>query len=163
LLPNNAGVTLDAKFHELTLAQRNTVLRIEMGSMFNMCSEVICGMRERGFRRIINISSVNGLKGRVGQTSFSVAKAAVLEFARTLAPESASKGVTVTPIAQGCCDTQMVAAVRRDILARIVAQIPVGRLGRPQDIGRVVDFLASDASGFIRGATLSANGGMYMG
>jgi len=162
ILVNNAGATADAMLHKMTQAQWNAVLRVDLGSMFNMCRPIIGGMRDRIFGRIINISSVNGLRGQIGQTNYSAAKAGVLCFTRALALESASKGVTVNAIAPGYCDTQMVAAVRKDIITRIVAQIPVGRLGQPDDIGRVVAFLASDASGFITGATVSANGGMYM-
>ena len=162
ILVNNAGVTRDAMFHKMTEDDWRSVLRVDLDSMFNMCRPVIPGMRERRYGRIINVSSVNALKGQAGQTNYSAAKAGVLGFTKALALECASKGVTVNAIAPGYCDTAMVAAVPRDIMAKITASIPVGRLGKPEDIGRTVAFLASDDAGFITGATLSVNGGMYL-
>jgi len=162
VLVNNAGVTRDVMFHKMTVEEWQAVLHVDLDSMFNMCRQVIGGMRDRGFGRIINISSVNGLKGQIGQTNYCAAKAGVLGFTRALALETAHKGITVNAIAPGYCDTPMVAAVPKDIVEKITAQIPVGRLGQPEEIGRVVAFLSSEGSGFITGATLSVNGGMYL-
>ena len=162
VLVNNAGVTQDVMFHKMTLEQWQAVLHVDLDSMFNMTRQVITGMRTRGFGRIINISSVNGLKGQIGQTNYCSAKAGVLGFTRALALETARKGITVNAIAPGYSDTPMVAAVPKDIVEKITAQIPVGRLGHPEEIGRAVAFLASKDAGFITGATLSINGGMYL-
>ncbi len=162
ILVNNAGVTRDAMFHKMTYDEWRAVICVDLDSMFNMCRPVISGMRHRGFGRIINISSVNGLKGQAGQTNYCAAKAGVIGFTKALALENAAKGITVNAIAPGYCDTPMVAAVPNDILQQIVTTIPAGRLGRPGDIGRVVTFLASDNADFITGATLSVNGGMYL-
>lgn len=162
ILVNNAGVTQDAMFHKMAPDQWRSVLHVDLDSMFNMCRQVIVGMRERAFGRIINISSVNGLKGQIGQTNYCAAKAGILGFTKALALENARKGITVNAIAPGYCDTSMVAAMPQDVLAQITAQIPVGRLGQPEDIGRAVAFLASDDAGFITGSTLSVNGGMLL-
>ncbi len=162
ILVNNAGVTQDVMFHKMSPQQWRAVLHVDLDSMFNMCRQVIGGMRDRGFGRIINISSVNGLKGQIGQTNYCAAKAGVLGFTKALALETARKGITVNAIAPGYCDTPMVAAVPKEIVEKITAQIPVGRLGRPEEIGRAVAFLANKQSGFITGATLSINGGMYL-
>ncbi len=162
VLVNNAGVTRDAMFHKMSPQDWRAVVSVDLDSMFNMTRQVIGGMRARGFGRIINISSVNGLKGQIGQTNYSAAKAGVLGFTRALALESASKGVTVNAIAPGYCDTPMVASVPDEALESIKAQIPVGRLGEPREIARAVAFLASRDAGFITGATISVNGGMYL-
>ena len=127
-----------------------------------MCRAVIGPMRERGFGRIVNIASVNGQKGQSGQTNYAAAKAGMLGFTKSLALESASKGITVNAVAPGYIATEMVAAVPKEVLERIVAQIPVGRLGQADEIGRVVQLLVSDEAAFITGATIAVNGGQYM-
>ncbi len=162
ILVNNAGITRDAVLHKMTPAQWQEVIATDLTSCFNMCRLVIAGMRERGYGRIINISSINGQKGQVGQSNYSAAKAGILGFTKALALESASKGITVNAVAPGYTETDMVAAVPKEILAKIVAQIPVGRLGKVEDIARIVRFLASDEAAFITGSTLTANGGQYM-
>jgi len=162
ILINDAGVTSDAVLHKMSREQWRKVIDINLGSMFNMCRHVIEGMRTRGFGRIINISSINGQKGQLGQTNYSAAKAGILGFTKALALESARKNITVNAIAPGYCATDMVAAVPEQAMQAIVAGIPVGRIGSPEDIGRVAAFLADDASGFITGATFEVNGGQYM-
>jgi acetoacetyl-CoA reductase len=162
VLVNNAGVTADVMLHKMTPQQWSRVLDTNLGSMFNMTRQVIEGMRERGFGRIINISSVNGQKGQMGQCNYSAAKAGILGFTKALALEVARKNVTVNAIAPGYCDTAMVAAVAPEVLQSIVAGIPVGRLGTPDDIARMVAFLADDKAGFITGATFNLNGGQYL-
>ncbi len=162
ILVNNAGCTADAMLHKMTLDQWTNVLRTDLDSMFNMCRQVVGGMRERGFGRIINVASVNGQKGQFGQTNYCAAKAGVVGFTKALALESARKGITVNAIAPGYADTQMVAAVPDDVMAGILETVPVGRLAKPEEIARCVAFLASDGAGFITGATLSVNGGLYL-
>ena len=146
----------------MTFENWNAVINTNLTSMFNMSSALINDMRKNGFGRIINISSVNGLKGQIGQANYSAAKAGVIGFTKALAQENASKGITVNAIAPGYIGTDMVMAVPVDVLENIKKQIPVGRLGRPEEIGRVVVFLASDDSGFITGETISVNGGQYL-
>jgi len=158
---NNAGITRDAMLHRMTPEQWREVIRVDLDSMFNMTQPVINGMRDRNYGRIIHISSVNGQKGQMGQTNYSAAKAGIIGFTKALAQENARKGITVNCIAPGYIDTEMVAAVPEKVLASIVAQIPVGRLGKPEEIARCVAFLASDDSAFITGSTLNANGGQY--
>ena len=162
ILVNNAGITRDAMFHKLTPEQWQQVIRSDLDSVFNMSHQVFPGMRERGFGLIVNISSINGQKGQMGQTNYSAAKAGMIGFTRALAQEGAFKGVTVNAIAPGYIGTDMVAAVPEDVLKKIVAQIPVGRLGEPEDIARCVAFLADDNAGFITGSVLTANGGQYI-
>jgi acetoacetyl-CoA reductase len=162
ILVNNAGITRDTMFHKMTVEQWKAVIDTNLGSLFNMCRPVIEGMRERGFGRIINISSINGQKGQMGQTNYSAAKAGDIGFTKSLAQENARKGITVNAICPGYIGTDIVRAVPEKVLESIVAQIPVGRLGEPEEIGRCVVFLASDDSGFITGSTLSANGGQFM-
>jgi acetoacetyl-CoA reductase len=162
ILVNNAGVTRDGFFHKMAPEQWRDVIRADLDSVFNMTHQVFPGMRERGFGRIINISSVNGQKGQAGQTNYSAAKAGMIGFTRALAQEGAIKGVTVNAVAPGYIETEMVAAVGEAVMQKIIAQIPVGRLGRSEEIGRCVAFLADDSSGFITGAVLSANGGQHM-
>jgi acetoacetyl-CoA reductase len=160
---NNAGVTKDAMFHKMTPDQWYSVINTNLNSLFNMCRPVIEGMRERGFGRIINISSVNGQKGQTGQSNYSASKAGDLGFTKALAQETASKGVTVNAICPGYIATEMVMAVPKDVLEKsILPQIPLRRLGQPDEIARCVVFLASDDAGFITGSTLSANGGQVM-
>jgi acetoacetyl-CoA reductase len=162
VLVNNAGITKDGMFHKMTPDQWNAVVNTNLNSLFNMCRPVIEGMRERNFGRIINISSINGQKGQMGQTNYSAAKAGELGFTKALAQENAKKGVTVNAICPGYIGTEMVRAVPKDVLEKnILPQIPVGRLGEPDEIARCVVFLAADESGFITGSTLTVNGGQY--
>jgi acetoacetyl-CoA reductase len=162
VLVNNAGITRDGAFHKMTPEQWGEVVRVNMDSLYNMTRQVIEGMRERGYGRIINISSINGQKGQAGQTNYSAAKAGMLGFTRALALENAKKGVTVNAIAPGYIDTEMVQAVPEPVLAGIIAQIPVGRLGAGEEIADVVSFLAGERAGYVTGATLAINGGQYM-
>ncbi len=162
VLVNNAGITRDGMFHKMTPEQWSAVINTNLNSLFNMCRPVIEGMRERNFGRIVNISSINGQKGQMGQTNYSAAKAGELGFTRALALENARKGVTVNAICPGYVGTEMVRAMPQDVLEKsILPQIPVGRLGEPAEIARCVVFLAADESSFITGSTLSANGGQY--
>jgi len=163
ILVNNAGITRDGMFHKMSEEQWHQVIETNLTSCFNMTRVVLDGMRERSFGRIINISSINGQKGQIGQTNYCAAKAGLLGFSKALALETASRGITVNVIAPGYIETDMVRQVSPEILQKIVAQIPVGRLGTTQDISRAVVFLASDHAGFITGSTLSINGGQYLG
>ncbi len=162
VLVNNAGITRDTMFHKMTFDQWKAVIDTNLGSLFNMCRPVIEGMRERGFGRIINISSINGQKGQMGQTNYSAAKAGDIGFTKALAQENARKGITVNAICPGYIGTEMVRAVPEKVLESIIGGIPVARLGEPEEIARCVAFLASDESGFITGSTISANGGQFM-
>ncbi|MGN8545040.1 acetoacetyl-CoA reductase [Bradyrhizobium sp. 13971] len=163
ILVNNAGIVRDATLHRMTKLQWNAVIRTDLNSLFNMCRPLIEGMRARKFGRIINISSINGQKGQIGQTNYAAAKAAELGFTRALALESARFGITVNAICPGYINTEMLAAVPADVMQNsILPQIPVGRLGQPEEIARAVAFLAADEAGFITGSTLSINGGQYM-
>jgi acetoacetyl-CoA reductase len=162
VLVNNAGITRDGFFHKMTPDQWSEVIRVNMDSVFNMTRQVITGMRERGWGRIINISSINGQKGQAGQTNYSAAKAGMIGFTKALALESANKGITVNCIAPGYIDTEMVSAVSPEVMAKIVGQIPVGRLGHGEEIADMVAFLAGEHAGYVTGATLSLNGGQYM-
>jgi acetoacetyl-CoA reductase len=161
VLVNNAGITRDSAFHKMTPQQWRDVIDTNLNGLFNMTHQVWNGMREKNFGRIINISSINGQKGQFGQANYSSAKAGDLGFTKALAQEGAAKGITVNAICPGYIGTDMVLAIPEDVRAKIVAQIPVGRLGTPEEIARCVMFLASDAAGFITGSTLSANGGQY--
>ncbi len=162
ILVNNAGITRDGWFHKMDHAAWKAVLSTNLDSMFTMSRPVIEGMRERGFGRIINISSINGQKGQLGQVNYATAKAGVIGFTKALALENARKGVTVNCICPGYIDTDMVAAVPEKVLEGIIAQIPVGRLGKAEEIAAAVLYLASDASAFMTGAVLTINGGQYM-
>jgi acetoacetyl-CoA reductase len=162
VLVNNAGITRDGVFHKMTYEQWSDVIRVNMDSAFNMTRQVIEGMRERNWGRIINISSINGQKGQVGQTNYSAAKAGLIGFTKALAQENAKKGITVNAVAPGYIDTEMLQAVPENVLAGIVAGIPVGRLGRVEEIAEAVAFLASENASFITGATLTVNGGQYI-
>ncbi|MEJ0060734.1 MAG: acetoacetyl-CoA reductase [Terricaulis sp.] len=162
VLINNAGITRDGFFHKMNKEQWSDVIRVNMDSVFNMTRQVIGGMRERSWGRIINITSINGQKGQVGQTNYSAAKAGMIGFTKALAQESASKGITVNCIAPGYIDTEMVAAVPEEAMKKIVAAIPVGRLGSAVEIANAVAYLASEDSGFITGSTLTINGGQYI-
>jgi acetoacetyl-CoA reductase len=163
VLVNNAGITRDGMFHKMTFEQWSSVINTNLNSLFNMCRPVIEGMRERNFGRIVNISSINGQKGQMGQSNYSAAKAGEIGFTKALAQENAKKGITVNAVCPGYIGTEMVRAVPTDVLEKsILPQIPIGRLGEPEEIARCVVFLAADESGFITGATLSANGGQYL-
>jgi acetoacetyl-CoA reductase len=162
ILVNNAGITRDGFFHKMTCQQWSEVIRADLDSVFNMTHQVFPGMRERGFGRIVNISSINGQKGQMGQANYSAAKAGMIGFTRALAQEGARKGVTVNAVAPGYIETDMVAALDEKVLQSIVAQVPVGRLGTAAEIGECVAFLADDKAGFITGSVLTANGGQYI-
>ena len=162
ILVNNAGITRDGVFHRMNAEQWSEVIRVNMDSLFNMTRQVIEGMREREWGRIINISSINGQKGQVGQTNYSAAKAGMIGFSKALALENAKKGVTVNVIAPGYIDTEMVQAVPAKVLEAIIGQIPVGRLGRGDEIADMVAFLAGERAGYVTGTTLSLNGGQYL-
>lgn len=163
VLVNNAGITRDGFLHKSTPQMWHEVINTNLTSCFNMCHCIVPSMREKAFGRIINVSSINGQKGQVGQVNYSAAKAGLIGLTRALALECASKGITVNAIAPGYINTDMVAAVPENVLHSIIAQIPVGRLGTPEEIAEVVHFLASKDAGFITGATISANGGQYLG
>ncbi|MDP4823096.1 MAG: acetoacetyl-CoA reductase [Aestuariivirgaceae bacterium] len=163
ILVNNAGITRDAMFHKMTRDQWQQVMNTNLNSLFNMTQPLWSGMRDRGFGRVICISSINGQKGQMGQVNYSAAKAGDLGFVKALAQEGAAKGITVNAICPGYIATEMVKAIAPDVLEkRILPLIPVGRLGEPEEIARAVAFLASDEAGFINGSTLTVNGGQYM-
>ncbi|HMN87619.1 MAG TPA: acetoacetyl-CoA reductase [Bauldia sp.] len=162
VLVNNAGITRDAMFHKMSYEQWSAVLRTNLDSMFCVTRPVIDGMRERGRGRIVNISSINGQKGQMGQANYSAAKAGVIGFTKALAQENARKGVTVNCICPGYIDTEMVQAVPEKVLEGIIAQIPVGRLGKAEEIAGLVAYLASDAAAFMTGAVLTINGAQYI-
>jgi len=163
ILVNNAGITRDTAFHRMTLEQWRQVISTNLDSMFTVTRPVWEGMRSRKFGRVINISSVNGQKGQFGQTNYAAAKAAAIGFTKALAQEGAALGITVNCICPGYIATEMVKAVPEDVLkSKILPQIPIGRLGEPEEVARCVVFLASDDAGLITGSTLSANGGQYM-
>ncbi len=162
ILVNNAGITRDAMFHRMTPEKWRQVIDTNLSGAFNMTHPVWSGMRERGFGRIISISSVNGQKGQMGQANYSAAKAGELGFTKALAQEGAFKGITVNAVCPGYIATEMVMAVDEKIRDSIIKQIPVGRLGLPEEIARCVSFLASDEAGYITGSTISANGGQYV-
>lgn len=162
VLVNNAGITRDGTLHKMTFEQWNQVIQTNLSSCFNTCRAVIDGMRARNFGRIVNIGSINGQAGQYGQVNYAAAKSGIHGFTKALAQEGAAKGITVNAIAPGYVDTDMVRAVPPEVLTKIVAKIPVGRLGQPEDIARAVLFLVADEAGFITGATLSVNGGQHM-
>ncbi len=163
VLVNNAGITRDGMFHKMTPQQWREVIDTNLSGVFNMTHPIWGGMRDRGFGRVINISSINGQKGQAGQANYSAAKAGDLGFTKALAQEGAFKGITVNAICPGYIGTEMVRAIPEKVLnERIIPQIPVGRLGEPEEIARCVCFLASDDAGFVTGSTLSANGGQFV-
>jgi acetoacetyl-CoA reductase len=162
VLVNNAGITRDATMHRMSPEQWNAVIQTNLSSCFNMCRQVIDGMRARGFGRIVNIGSINGQAGQYGQVNYAAAKSGIHGFTKALAQEGATRGVTVNAVAPGYIDTEMVRAVPADVLEKIIARIPVGRLGRAEDISRAVLFLVADEADFITGSTLSINGGQHM-
>ncbi|WP_454617107.1 acetoacetyl-CoA reductase [Bradyrhizobium cenepequi] len=164
ILVNNAGIVRDSSLHKMTKAQWDAVINTDLNALFNMCRSVIEGMRSRKFGRIVNIASINGQKGQFGQTNYSAAKAGELGFTRALALESARVGITVNAICPGYTHTEMLDAVSPEVMKDVILpQIPIGRLGRPEEIARAVVFLAADEAGYITGSTLSINGGQYMG
>jgi len=162
ILVNNAGITKDGTFRKMTKDAWDAVMKINLDSLFNMTKPVIEGMTSRGWGRIINISSINGQKGQIGQTNYTASKAGMHGFTMSLAQEVARKGVTVNTVSPGYIATDMVMAVPEEIREKIIAQIPVGRLGTPGEIAALVDFLASDDGGFATGADFSINGGQHM-
>jgi len=162
VLVNNAGITKDGMLHKMPEQDWHSVIETNLTSCYNMCRAVTAGMRDRGFGRIINISSINGQKGQLGQANYAAAKAGMLGFTKALALEGARKGMTVNAICPGYIKTDMTEAMDSAVLESIIKQIPVGRMGKPQEIANVVSFLASKKAAFITGATISANGGQYM-
>jgi acetoacetyl-CoA reductase len=162
VLVNNAGITRDGTMHKMTFEKWNQVIQTNLGSCFNMCHAVINGMRDRSFGRIVNIGSINGQAGQYGQVNYAAAKSGIHGFTKALAQEGAAKGITVNAIAPGYIATEMVRAVPANVLEKIVAGIPVGRLGEASEIARGVAFLVADDAGFVTGSTLSINGGQHM-
>ena len=162
ILVNNAGITRDSVFKRMTEADWMAVINTNLNSVFNVTRQVVDGMCERGWGRIINISSVNAIKGQFGQTNYSAAKAGMAGFSKALAQEVVRKGVTVNTVSPGYVETDMVMAIRKEVRDQIVASIPMGRLAKPEEIAAVVAFLASDEAGYITGANISVNGGMHM-
>jgi acetoacetyl-CoA reductase len=162
VLVNNAGVTRDGTLHRMSFDDWNEVMRINLGGCFNMAKACFPGMRDRGWGRIVNIGSINGQAGQYGQVNYAAAKSGIHGFTKALAQEGAKFGVTVNAIAPGYIDTDMVAAVPPQVLEKIVAKIPVGRLGQAEEIARGVAFLSSEDAGFVTGSTMSINGGQHM-
>jgi len=162
VLVNNAGITRDTTMHRMSFEQWNAVIQTNLSSCFNMSRAVIEGMRDRQFGRIVNIGSINGQAGQYGQVNYAAAKSGIHGFTKALAQEGAGRGITVNAVAPGYVDTEMVRAVPKDVLDKIVARIPVGRLGKAEDIARTVLFLVADEADFITGSTLSINGGQHM-
>jgi acetoacetyl-CoA reductase len=162
ILVNNAGITRDVQLYKMDQEQWQAVLKTNLDSIFNVTRHVINGMIARAYGRIINISSINGQKGQFGQTNYSASKAGIHGFTKALAQEVASKGVTVNTISPGYIATSMVMSVADEVRNKIIAQIPVGRLGKPEEVARVVAFLAEEASEFITGSNLTINGGQYL-
>ncbi len=162
ILVNNAGITRDATLHKMGPEAWQAVIDTNLSSCFNMSRVVIEAMREQGFGRIVNISSINGQAGQIGQTNYAAAKAGMIGFTKALALETASKGITVNAIAPGYIATDMMNTIPEKVMEKIIARIPVGRLGTVEEVARCVEFLVSDNAGFITGSTLSANGGQYM-
>jgi acetoacetyl-CoA reductase len=162
ILVNNAGITRDTTMHRMSYEQWNAVIQTNLTSCFNTARAVIDGMRSRGFGRIVNIGSINGQAGQYGQVNYAAAKSGIHGFTKALAQEGAARGITVNAVAPGYVDTEMVRAVPADVLEKIIARIPVGRLGKAEDIARTVLFLVADEADFITGSTLSVNGGQHM-
>jgi acetoacetyl-CoA reductase len=162
ILVNAAGITRDQTLRKMSREQWDAVLSVDLDSVFNTCRHAIDGMVRRGFGRIVNIGSVNGQTGQFGQTNYSAAKAGLHGFTMALAREVAARGVTVNTVSPGYIDTDMTRAIRDDIRQQIVASIPVGRMGEPDDIARVVDFVSRDDAGYLTGANIPVNGGMFM-
>ncbi|MBG7620654.1 3-ketoacyl-ACP reductase [Herbaspirillum sp. AP02] len=163
VLVNNAGITRDGQFRKMSKADWDAVIDTNLNSLFNVTKQVIEGMCERGFGRIVNISSVNGQKGQFGQTNYSTAKAGIHGFTMALAQEVATKGVTVNTVSPGYVGTDMVRAIRPEVLEKIVSGIPVKRLGEPEEIASIVAWISSSEGGYATGSDFSLNGGLYMG
>jgi len=163
LLVNNAGVTRDRMFLKMTREDWDVVIDTNLNSMFNVTKQVVAGMVEKGWGRIINISSVNGVKGQAGQTNYSAAKAGMHGFSMALAQELATKGVTVNTVSPGYSGTEMVKAIRQEVLDKIIGTVPVRRLGEPSEIASIIAWLASNEGGYATGAEFSVNGGLHMG
>jgi acetoacetyl-CoA reductase len=163
LLVNNAGITRDRMFLKMTREDWDAVIETNLNSMFNVTKQVVAGMVEKGWGRIINISSVNGVKGQAGQTNYSAAKAGMHGFSMALAQELATKGVTVNTVSPGYIGTDMVKAIRQEVLDKIIGTVPVKRLGEPSEIASIIAWLASDEGGYATGAEFSVNGGLHMG
>lgn len=159
---NNAGITWDGPFHKMSAEQWQKVIAVDLDSAFNVTRQVWEGMRERGFGRVINISSINGQKGQFGQVNYSAAKAGLIGFTKALAQEGAKKGITVNVICPGYIDTEMVRAVPEKVLESIISTIPVGRLGKAEEIASMCAYLASEDAAFINGATMTVNGAQYI-
>ena len=162
ILVNAAGITRDASLRKMTPAQWHELIRVNLDGLFNTCHAVVEGMSARGFGRIVNISSVNGQTGQFGQTNYAAAKSGMHGFTMSLAREVARKGVTVNSVSPGYCETALVMAMPEEIRARIIDDVPVGRLGQPREIARAVAFLAAEDAGFITGANLPVNGGLFI-
>jgi acetoacetyl-CoA reductase len=162
VLVNGAGITRDQTLRKMSLDQWQAVLSVDLDSVFNTCRHVVEGMTARGFGRIVNISSVNGQTGQFGQTNYSAAKAGMHGFTMALAREVAAKGITVNSVSPGYIDTDMTRAIREDIRQQVVDSIPVGRMGQPEDIARVVDFLTRDDAGYMTGTNIPVNGGLFI-
>ena len=162
IVVNNDGITWDGPFHKMSLEQWQKVIAVDLDSAFNVTRQVWDGMRERGFGRVINISSINGQKGQFGQVNYSAAKAGLIGFTKALAQEGAKKGITVNVVCPGYIDTEMVRAVPEKVLESIIATVPVGRLGKAEEIASMCTYLASDDAAFITGATMTVNGAQYI-
>lgn len=162
ILVNNAGITKDSMMHKMESDWWHQVINVNLNSCFNMCNSVIIGMREQGYGRIVNISSINAQAGQLGQTNYCASKAGIIGFTKALAGESATKGVTVNCIAPGYITTDMVAKVPEQIMQGIIDSIPVKRLGKPEEIARAITFIVDEESGYITGETFSINGGYHM-
>ncbi len=162
ILVNNAGITRDGTMHKMDFEQWNAVIQTNLSSCFNMCRAVIDPMRARGYGRIVNIGSVNGQAGQYGQVNYAAAKSGIHGFTKALAKENAAKGITVNAVAPGYVETDMVRAVPENVLEKIIATIPVGRLGRAEDIAHAVMYLVDEQASFITGSTISINGGQHM-
>ena len=162
IVVNNSGITWDGPFHKMSLEQWQKVIAVDLDSAFNVTRQVWEGMRARGFGRVINISSINGQKGQFGQVNYSAAKAGLIGFTKALAQEGAKKGVTVNAVCPGYIDTEMVRAVPENVLESIISTIPVGRLGKAEEIASMCTYLASEEAAFITGATMTVNGAQYI-
>jgi acetoacetyl-CoA reductase len=162
ILVNNAGITRDGMLHKMPLENWHDVIETNLTSCFNMCRVIVPDMRERGYGRIINIGSINGQRGQLGQVNYCAAKAGMIGFTKALALESAAKGITVNAVCPGYIETEMTGVLNQDILDSIIRQIPVGRMGKSEEVAKIVSFLASEDMGFTTGSTFTANGGQYL-
>ncbi|MDX1656037.1 MAG: acetoacetyl-CoA reductase, partial [Candidatus Competibacteraceae bacterium] len=162
VLVNNAGITKDGFFHKMSKENWDAVMSTNLDSVFNVTRPVFAGMRERGYGRVVNVSSVNGVKGQAGQANYSAAKAGMHGFTMALAQEGAGKGVTVNTVSPGYIGTEMVMAIKEEVRNKIISTVPVGRLGKPEEIGKLVAYLASDDAGYVTGANININGGLHM-